>query len=164
MTPMYSRDQLVNSSGTMLTKGLIYEAVGHTPTTLFTMKADDHEGYVSLRKIFLMLAVDDPSEVTFAEAVFGDYAYWSKFSNSQFVQPYVAEWRQVADVKRKSKAFQAIIDEVNSKGRNSYQASKFLIDEPWKEKTKAQKTKIKETTSEAADLYSEDIERLKDLI
>ncbi|MCA9368199.1 hypothetical protein KC887_08155, partial [Candidatus Kaiserbacteria bacterium] len=70
-----------------------------------------------------------------------------------------------ADVKRKSKAFQAIIKEVTNDGKNSYAAAKYLIEEPWKQKrTKAAKEESRATTEEAliSSEVSEDLDRLRE--
>lgn len=161
---MYDTTQLRNASGKMYTKALFYELNLGGSEVLFTLKHQDHKGYVSLRKLFISLTVHDPSEVTFAETVFGDMSYWTAIQNSPSLSEYIEEWRQVADIKRKSEAFKAIIDEVQNEGRNRYSAAKFLIDEPWKPKDRASKEKQKKTTQAARTQVNDDVERLREYL
>ena len=61
----------------------------------------------------------------------------------------VADWQHEADVKRKSRAFKFIIEEIKNDGRNAYHAAKYLIDEPWKGRTKPAQDKRRKSTVEA---------------
>lgn len=139
---------------------LIKELCKPTDTPIFTIR-DEKSGLISLRTLFLKLVTDDPSEATFAEEVFGDVGYWLKVRDHKFIKPYVEDWRQECDVLRKAKAFKAIMEEVTNEGKSSFAASKFIIDEPWKDKRNAKvKAKSKESTQQAADSYKDDFSRL----
>lgn len=115
-----------------------------------------------LKPLYIALTVKDPTEVVFAEAVFDDVAYWLRLREAKFFQKYLTEWREVADVKRKQLAFEAIFDEIENNGRSKYSASRFLIDEPWKPKTKEAKASRSKTTEEAFSVYNDDLSRLKE--
>lgn len=119
---------------------------------------------ISLRELYIKYCVDDPTEVTFVDAVFGDFAYWTALLKCKWLHPYLEEWKQEADVRRKSKAFKAVIKEVENNGRSAFSAAKFLITEPNKPKTKESKETIKKTTEKAKEEYSEDIVRLQDFL
>ena len=100
--------------------------------------------------MFVNLTVNDPSEATFAEAIFGDVGYWLKARENKVLIPYLEDWRHEADVKRKSLAFQAIVDEVKTGGKSAFSAAKFLIDEPYKDKRNTEtKRRSKASTEEA---------------
>lgn len=118
----------------------------------------------SLRELYVLYVVDDPSEATFAEEVFGDVFYWTKLREAPFLQDYLKQWDVVVQVKRKQKAFKAVVSEVEDGGRSALTAAKYLIEEGWRQdKTKkAVKAKVDSTSKEAANFFKDDVERLKE--
>lgn len=129
---------------------------------IFTIR-DEKEGYISLQKLYVEHTVEDPSEATFAEVVFGDFLYWLALRDNPKVKPFVEDWRQIADAKRKSQAFKAIINEVQNDGKSSFSAAKFLIDEPWKDKRNPKvKAQSKASTEKAMSSFKDDVKRLRD--
>jgi len=164
---MLTREQLYNKMGVPQFLKLILEfnqkrTDWDLSDSVFTLKDEHHSGLVSLKRLFVSHTTEDPSEGSFAEAVFGDVSYWLRVREYKEFKPFVEEWRKEADILRKSKAFKAIIKEVEEEGRNSYAASKYLIEEPWKGTTKAAKTKAKETATKAYNTVSDDYKRLKE--
>lgn len=160
---MFERSSFVSSGNVRLTTKLFYETVGEDKSTaLFTLKSDNHEGYPSLRKLYVKYCVEDPTEVEFCQAVFGDWDIWEKLSSAEwFLNGHLTEWRKETDIKRKHLAFKSIIRDAKSGDRNSYQAAKFLIEEPWK-KGRVARADVRKTTDEAAQQLSADIARIKD--
>lgn len=139
------------------------------PESPLSVSRDDIPGKINLYKIYMDLVIDDPSEVTFAESVFGDIIYWNRLTTDKWFAPYIDEWRFAASEKRKSLAFKAIMSEVKSNGKSSFTAAKYLIEEPWLSGStaseKKQIAKAKEaSTSKAyhAVEFAKDIERLKE--
>lgn len=142
------------------------ELCKHTDSPIFTIR-DEKEGYESIQTLFINLTVEDPTETVFAETVFGNVPYWLKARENRTLKPYIEEWRAVADVKRKAMAYEAIIGEVKTRGRNSFSAAKYLIDEPNKDKRNPKTKQEVETTKAAArklSEYSEDYHNIKDLL
>lgn len=163
MEPMFPRELLYNASGKKKTTSLFVETQRTGDEPFMTLKADKGNGNISLRDLFIQLVVDDPSEVTFAEVVFGDMEFWLHLSNCGWMQEYVKSWRSITDAKRKSKAFKSILSEIENEGRSAYSAAKYLIEEPWKDKrNKEVKEQVKETTKAAYSEYSSDVSRLKE--
>lgn len=136
---------------------------------MFTVSRIPKEGFIPLFKIYMSLAVDDPSEMKFVEEVFGDFAYWMILCESTKFKPYIQEWRYIASVKRKQKAFEAIVKELNSDKPSRFAAAKYLIEESWRggatsaERRKARKYS-QETSEEAFKQaqVEEDIKRLQE--
>lgn len=160
---LFTYEQLHSSLNHRMSKSLFQETCPPGVTPLMTLGRAPKGDLVVLRDIFIELVTEDPSEYTFAEYVFGDYAYWEKITQAKFIQPYLKEWRLVTDVKRKSKAFKSVIDEVEKGGRSSFTAAKFLIDEPWKDKRNPKaKEESRKTTEQAASPYKDDVERLRE--
>lgn len=160
---LFTFEQLHSTLNHRKTKALFLETCGPDHEPIMTLGRKEKKGLVCLRDLFVEHVARDPSEFEFGEYVFGDYAFWHNLSQATWMRPYLEEWRMVADVKRKSLAFNTLVNEAENDGRNAYGAAKFLIEEPWKkDKTKkAQETKRK-TTETAADEYKEDAIRLKD--
>lgn len=171
MEPMLTRDQLFGSMGHMRSVALFVETAKPDDTPLMTLKTlkPHHTTVFSLRDMFMKFAVDDPTEVTVALVVFGSVDFWNKLCEKTWMQPYLKEWRAEADQMRKSKAFELLWKEVEEEGRNSFQAAKYLIEEPWKAKKTSSRrvgrpNKDVEEVDPQAKEYSADIANLKDFI
>ncbi len=118
--------------------------------------------YINFHNLFIKLVVDDPSEATLAEEVFGNLDYWVRLNESRILRPYFDKLRHLADIERKRIAFNAIMKEVKEEGRSSFTAAKYLIEEPWKDKKDPKvKRESKDTTNKAYNLVENDVERLK---
>jgi len=163
--PIFTYADLYNDKNVARTKEIFCE---HSDKGILTYGIDEKPGKINLRKLYMNFCVEDPSEVKFAENVFGDLTFWNKLANSIFFKDVIEEWRFVATEKRKCLAFEAIIDEVKSKGKSSFTAAKYLIEEPWLKGATATEKKLLnrrvEETARAAfnsKHISEDLERLK---
>lgn len=158
---MFDKEQLWAANGVAKTNSLFWETKrpGDEPILSLTGWND---GLPSLRHLYVTLTTDDPSEYTFAEEVFGDVRYWFKLREAKFMPELLKEWREEADMKRKQKAFKAIVEEVETNGKSAFSAAKFLIDEPWKGRTKVAQETRKKTTQKAVSVFDQDIERLKE--
>ena len=68
---------------------------------LFTVADEDREidgqTYLSAKRKYLEYM--DPTEFTFAEAVFGSYSCWEAVCGSPFVKPHIDQWRKELDIK-----------------------------------------------------------------
>lgn len=156
---MFPRDTFYTVNNVPLNKALFFEFHQYNNSrAVFTLKSYDNQGCLSLSKLFLAYTVQDPSEHTFAETVFGEWITWERLSEADGIKPHVEAWRRAADVARKSKAFKAVVSEVED---GNFQAAKFLIQEPWKD-TPKEKKEAKETTKEAFGSITEDISRLEE--
>jgi len=119
----------------------------------------------SLRELFILLVTDDPTEVEFAEHVFGDYAFWDNITSCKWMESYLKEWRLITDARRKTKAFKAILSEIEGDGRSAFTAAKFIIEEPWKDKRNPKvKDEVNQSTARAAKDIDSDIVRMKEFM
>lgn len=169
--PLFPPEHYKNDSGKVVTKGLFYELTYDKPLHhVFTLKDEDIEAnnkhLYSLKKLYMNLVPDDPTEYTFAKAVFGEWEIWETIKNSPLVKPYVTKWTHEAHVKIKSGAVKAIIEEAKG-GRNAYQAAKLLLERGWIEKEtatavkeRARKDREKQMDNEAFEAINGDAERL----
>jgi hypothetical protein len=175
--PILHPSQYKSDQGVIRTKSLFYElCYDNNEFAVFTLKEDEHKHpsgrtLVSISKIFIEMAVLDPTEYNFAQHVFGSWLAWEKISNSdKRLVVHVEAWRREADVKRKSLGFKAVVEEVTLNGKSAFTAAKYLIEESWTSKSvrtadgRATRAKAQETAEEAFErsAISEDIQRLKD--
>ncbi len=160
--PLFRHEDLYNHVGVAKTRDIVISG----PCTL---SKHDKTGKVSLYKLFLAHCVDDPTEMTFAQEVFGDISFWLKMQEDKFVRDHVIEWRHHCDLIRKQRAFKTLVEEVKNDGKFAFSAAKYLIEEPWKtaptaRQRKAIKAEIEATADgaiKAADI-EQDLERIKE--
>ena len=163
MEAMFPKEKLYGSAGHKLTRSLFIETAQTDDVPFLSLRTQKDNGMISLRDLFITFCTEDPTEVIFAETVFGEVAFWEHLKKARWMDEWYTEWKFVADVKRKSLAFQSIIGEIKSGGRSAFTAAKYLIEEPWVDKrNKKVADKVKATTKQAADIVSSDIARLKD--
>lgn len=160
------RDQIYTPNNGLKVLCLIKELAKPDDEPIFTLR-DEKDGFESLQVLFINLVTEDPTESTFAQVVFGDVLYWMKARENKLLKPHLEEWRKVADVKRKAMAYEAIIGEVKTRGKNCFSAAKFIIDEPNKDKRNPKvKESVEESKAKAKEqsLYSEDLQNIKGLL
>jgi len=165
---LLTRDQMYNKMNSPAFLGLIVEVCQNRPTldtakAVFTLR-DEKDGYISLKKLFVTHVAEDPSEASFAQALFGDVGYWLRVSNNRELKEVLPAWREEAEILRKSVAFTSMTREVKEGGRNAFSAAKYLIEEPWKGRAKKVVEQKKKTTEKAAQTISSDIEFMKEYL
>lgn len=162
---LLSKEQLYGRTNIPIVGGLFFELTpqNRQENVVFTLNPHKKDKYIFLQDIYVEMCEDDPSEYEFAMYVFGEMEAWERIKAVPRFAEHYEKWVRYADIKRKSKAFKAIIGEVQNEGRSKFSAAKMLIDEPWKPKRKkADKEKSRETTEEAFSQHRDDIERLKE--
>ena len=169
---LFNETQLRTSQGKLRTRSLFWELSYFEPEhVIFTLRENDLEKngktYTSLRKLYLSYCVSDPTEYTFAWAVFGSWDTWQQLSRSNYVKKDIESWRKEVEVKIKSEAIRSIANEMRDGGRSSFGAAKLLLERGWLDDKNASKAKEKlkakeeeELNKEALSLLSEDAERL----
>lgn len=170
---MFTRDKLVGSNGKARTTSLYHETLlpkQNPDYVLFTVGDNPKAGLVNLRSLYVSLCKDDPTEYLFAMTVFGDMELFYKHRNHPVLSTYYDKFQKEADIARKAEAFKTIIEEARApEGKNRMQASRFLIEEPWKkgtQETSKDKRKARKESRETTELafeaegLSEDVKRL----
>ena len=173
--PLFEQSQLRSVNNIIRTKSLFLEtSYDDGSEAIMTLKESDwttKEGkrLLSLRRLFVEYTLDDPSEYEFAMEVFGSWEVWLKVRSAN--KPTIAaveKAREEADIKRKSLAFRTVIHSVKE-GNATFQAQKWLVDEPWKTKptTKDGRKDRAEQAVRAEEAFvkegfDSDLERLKE--
>lgn len=169
--PDFDRSDFRNKSNKILTKGLFYELSYYSPENcIFTLKDQDYirdgKTYFSLKRLYLAIVPQDPTEYIFAQTIFKSWEVWDVIRSAPQLKDYVKAWRDEVAVRIKSEAIQAIANEMHSNGRNGFQAAKLLLDRGWIEKedlpkrAKERKAEEERLDKEALRLLSEDAGRL----
>ena len=170
--PLFTMSQLKGPNGKCRTKSLFYELSYYDTTdVIFTTKEQDitvkGKAYVSLQQLFINMVPNDPTEYEFAMSVFGSWEVWKTISEAPQLKPFVTNWRNEVVVKVKSKAIQAIAEEMRSNGRSSFSAAKLLLDKGWLDNDTASQAKRKlqakeqqEQDKQALSLLENDAQRL----
>ena len=170
--PLFTMSQLKGPNGKCRTKSLFYELSYYDTTdVIFTTKEQDitvkGKAYVSLQQLFINMVPNDPTEYEFAMSVFGSWEVWKTISEAPQLRPFVSNWRNEVVVKVKSKAIQAIAEEMRSNGRSSFSAAKLLLDKGWLDNDTASQAKRKlqakeqqEQDKQALSLLENDAQRL----
>ena len=96
---------------------------------LFTLKKVPHAGLPSLYQLYM--EASDLVEYDFAIKHFENWAHWDRLCQCTWFQDHIAEWRKELAIKVKAEAVRAIQLEAKGKGKNSYQANKWLIEKGW---------------------------------
>ena len=124
----------VADNGNFLTYALFYEYrathIVDFQSQIFNLKEDDYKGTYSLKKIYL--SFNDPTEYSFAIAVFGNWKYWKRLQSSSFLQLHLEEWREEMEIKLRSKGIDIQVgiagDDLH---KSQAAASKWLADKGW---------------------------------
>ena len=175
--PLLSPDQFKNTVGVVRTKSLFYElCYDDSESAVFTLKDEAMVSpsgvtLIPISKIFIEMAVDDPTEISFALHVFGSWDAWEKLCRSdKRLINHIEAWRREAAVRRKQLAFKVIVDEVRTSGKSAFSAAKYLLEEGWVAQDKRtqdgrkKRQEVRETAEEAFEraAIEEDLKRLRE--
>lgn len=116
----------------LITRGLFIETCEDPTAARYTLKDDDTDGMVSLRRLYL--EQDDPSEYHFAVNVIGSLAQWEELCKCKWFQPLLTAWRRELDLRIKAGALVRLREEAASGSRNSFQANRYLLEKGWESK------------------------------
>jgi len=105
----------------------------NTEIAIYTLADQDKEVdgklYPSLKRLYLELC--DPTEYLFATTYLGGWDHFQELANAVWFGPHLSKWRNEVEVKIKADAFNRILVEALSDGRNAFSANKFIIDKAW---------------------------------
>lgn len=131
----------------------------------FTIKDYDHDGLISMERVYLEHS-SDPTEYTFVEDVFdGDMKHWEMMKNAQYVRKHYQKWKQKAEAKLLSDAMTKIVETAfDANNKNSFQALKYLVERkavPAETPKRGRPKKVKEVEEIDSNELLEDIKRLR---
>lgn len=125
-------------NGNLMTSRLFKElSSGEEDKALYTLRREDTHGLPALFRLYMEL--NDPTEYTVATTLFESWEHWLKITNNRMIQPYIIEMREELAKKLESEGVARLINEVQTNGKNAYQAAKYLADRGWATDTKPTK-------------------------
>lgn len=97
----------------------------YTPT--FTIAKEDHDGYLSLYKLF-MKYYKDPTEMHFIDDVFdGDILHWEALKSSPKFKPHYENWKREAIYRFKAEMIQEVLSTaLDPTNKQRFTALKYL--------------------------------------
>lgn len=126
-------EKFKNSMGIFFGRELFFETA--TPpydNVLYTLKDHDHKGYKSISRIFLLL--NDPTEYKIATQYFGGLKHWQKLKGTKWFSNELAKWQEELELKLQSEGLERLIAESRGGDKNSFAASKYLLEKGWQKK------------------------------
>lgn len=121
-----------NSMGKRYLRGLFFEESPEDKSAcLYTLKREDHLGYISLYRLFMNEG--DLTEYRFATKYLDGWSHWQELSQSSWFKPYIEDWRHELEVKVRSLALvsiQAVAADPSHSA--SFQANRYLLEGVWK--------------------------------
>lgn len=129
-----------NNQGVYYTKGLFIEEVLYDPiSAIYSIKEYDRtldgKFYPSLYKLYMEM--EDVTEYEFATTYLDGWTHWKKLCDTSFFKPHIEAWREELTIKLKAKALANIkLKAMDPDNKDSYQASKYLVEKGWEEKKK----------------------------
>jgi hypothetical protein len=151
------------------TKGLfLEESYSDKSAVLYTLKDDDHNGYISLYKRYM--AMSDPYEINFANTYFDGWEHWQMVCATSWFKPYIERWRKELHLHLKAAALANIKELAADKSSKAcFAANKLLLEGAWldteekKGKGRPSKESIKQEAEklfQERDVILKDFERL----
>lgn len=94
---------------------------------IFTLKDDDTSSCVSLKRLYLDM--EDVTEHNFARYCLGSWEHWEAICNSWILKPHIEQWRELLELRLRSKYLQLIKEQAESSdGPNALNATKYLLE------------------------------------
>ena len=108
-----------DSMGRYITSGLFNETAQQKTYVIYTLE--------EARNLYVMC--NDPTGYAFANLYLADYKHWLALKESQALAAHLLQWEDELEVKIRSEALIRI--HTHSKGKDGYQASKYLAEAGW---------------------------------
>jgi hypothetical protein len=141
-------------NGALYTKQLFYElADTGRDLVLYTLKDDDHEGYPSIKRLYVEL--EDETEYLFATTYFHSWRHFKKLLDVRWFKDVIDEAREELAVKMAAKELLKIRQKSE---QGDLRAAQYLIEQRWKPKEsvgRPSKAKIKAEAERLAQDKSE---------
>lgn len=120
-----------NNSGTFYTQAMFFEtSMPPREACVYTLKRDDHNGYPSIRRLFLECM--DPVGYLFAETHLGGWDHLQKLLELDWFREHWDAWQIELETKIRAQALQKLLEGSNDKAsKNHADLNKFLLSRGW---------------------------------
>lgn len=115
-----------NASGTRITKGLFFETADIKDNVYYTLKREDHLGFVSLYRLYM--EAKDLTEHRFAKAHLDGWEHWEMMCSASWFKPFLEVWRRELQALLETEALDRMRARAGSDGKDAFAADKYLLD------------------------------------
>lgn len=130
---LFTRDQLIDSHGSMRTLSLFVEFRNPKYTPIMTLglypREFNGEELVSLKEIYM--AEGDLEEYDVAMRVFGSWKHWKRLLENKKISAYIDEYRDELETKIRSEAVKSLIRTATVDGPKGTSAAKYVAERGW---------------------------------
>jgi hypothetical protein len=153
------RNPFKGDNGNFYTKSLFFEYRYDTEDqslVIYTLKDEDHtfngKKYLSLKRLYLECS--DPTEYSFATTYLGGIDHWENLQKLSWFKDFPERWRKELDLKLKSEALSRIIRTSKAGGKESFVASRYILEKGWSPEGKRGRPSKEELNRIANDAFS----------
>ena len=127
---MAKTDKLKDSMGRARTMSLFKETLPHGSPfePVYTLGEKSVKGLPSAKEIYMQCS--DPTEYKPAMKIVGNWQVWQRIVESEWMAPYIEEWREELEIKLRSEYLQKIADTAESGNETqAFKAMQFMYKE-----------------------------------
>lgn len=156
--PLNTTNKFKDKQGRYLTKGLFRE-MNETKgiKAIYTLSDEPKEGFISAREVYLN--ANDPSEYQVALDMVGSWEHWKRLCECDWFMEHVIKWREELELKLRSSALKAIVNQSVKDGKEAVSAAKYIVEGGWKgvgnKRGRPSKEEVKREARIQAELSSE---------
>lgn len=161
---MSNTNKFKNSMGAHLLKQLFFElADTDRDRVLYTLKGEDHNGYPSLRRLYLEMG--DETEFQFASTYFDGWPHWKKLNQCTWFSDHMKELREELSIKNMANHLSMVKSQAE---KGNFSATKYLINGEWRPRGSVGRPTKEKIKQEAEKLFmsqadiNEDLDRLRE--
>lgn len=123
MEPLFPKEKFKGTLGHLFTQGLFYEyryqhGFEWTP---YTLREDDWQGCLSMRKIYLQQG----SEYEAAQLLLGSWDHWNRLKRCSWFKDLAVQWEEERKIREASDAKRLLMEHAEE---GSIQAAKAIFD------------------------------------
>lgn len=118
-----------NAMGAHLLKQLFFETTTDfedKAKVLFTLKDNDHNGYPSLKRLYVEM--EDTTEYEFANEYLDGFQHWKKLKACLWFKPYYEEMKEELSLKLRARHLRKVKELVEDE-KSALQATKYLLEQ-----------------------------------
>lgn len=140
----------IGNSGAYYTRGMFHEfekmsSEDNEGPRVFTMKEfdiTDKDGNVKKSFIRLFVECDDPTGYVFSQNYLGGFKHWEELKKCTWFKPLLEKALHELELKHKAMALSNILKEARENGKNTMQASKYLLEIGYGEEANGRTNKV----------------------
>ena len=98
---------------------------------VFTLKDRDHEGCISLKKVYMSYDHLPGHEYEFAIDVFNSWDQWVRITENTLLNNVIQKWKDEYEIKLRAAAIKALIKNATEDGAKGSASAKYIAEAGW---------------------------------